>query len=79
MVVIVHHFVEHGRNHLLNGTGKGSRTDVYLMGVAGDGHPGIVPEEKCPYALGVDCMVMTGLVSSFSKYSSLSRSKMRFR
>ena len=52
VVQVVDHLMEHGRDHLLDGTGKGSRTDVDLVGVARYGHPGIVPKGKVSVSSG---------------------------
>lgn len=52
MIQIVYHLMEHGRDHLLNGTGKGPCSNIDLMGVARDGHPCIVPKGEMPVCSG---------------------------
>ena len=52
MIQIVYHLMEHGRDHLFNGTGKGPCSYIDLVGVARDGHPCIVPKGEVPVCSG---------------------------
>lgn len=49
---VVDHLMDHRRNDILNGTGKGPCSYIDLVGVARDGHPCIVPKGEVPVCSG---------------------------